>query len=263
MITPAPWRSRPFPDPLARAIRACGLVLLLLAALACGGGEPTGTDETSAEGREAADALAAEGVDAPAGEGDPNAEAGGSPTETATDGSPADAAGGAEEPEEADEPEEPEEPTPSFTSEKNRRQVTLFFQEQDGDLLAPERRRIFLTASVVDQAKQVVIELIEGPRSALLLPTMPRATRLLGLYLDRHGTAYVDLSQELVAEHPGGTSEELATVFSLVNSLTYNFPEIRQVQILVDGEQRDTLKSHLDLQRSFKQDMSIVRLGGR
>jgi hypothetical protein len=261
MIASAPWRSRPPLDSRARAIGACG-VLLLVAALACGGDEPNGADDPSEDATvaTATDAPAADGAETPAGEGGPDgaeAPAGEGDPDGAAGDTPLDAAG------EPAEPDEPEEPPPSFTSEKNRRRVTLFFQEQDGDLLGPERRRIFLTASIVDQAKQIVGELIEGPRSALLLPTMPRRTRLLGLYLDRHGTAYVDLSRELIAGHSGGTSEELATVFSLVNSLTYNLPEIKRVQILVDGEQRETLKSHLDLQRSFVQDMSIVRVGGR
>jgi hypothetical protein len=148
--------------------------------------------------------------------------------------------------------------TPSFTSEQNRREVTLFFQEADSEYLGPERRKIFLTSSVADQAKQIVVELINGPLEKGLLPTLPQQTRLRGLYLDRSGTAYVDLSSELVDFHPGGTDEEIATIFSLVDTLVYNLPEIKRVHILVNGEERDTLKSHLDLRRDYSKDMSIV-----
>ncbi len=146
----------------------------------------------------------------------------------------------------------------SFLSAGNRRSVVLFFQKVDSDLLAPERRRIFLTASPADQAKQIVVELINGPHRRDLLPTIPAETRVLSLYIDRSGTAYVDLSEEAVAFHPGGSAAELATVFSLVNSLTYNFDEIERVRIIIGGVERETLKSHLDLSREYVQDMSIV-----
>lgn len=156
-------------------------------------------------------------------------------------------------------PAQPEESAePSFTSEQNRREVTLFFQESTNEYLGPEKRKIFLTSSVADQAKQIVVELITGPLEKQLLPTFPPQTRLRGLYLDRSGTAFVDLSSELVDLHPGGTNEEIATIFSLVDSLSYNLPEIKRVHILVNGEERDTLKSHLDLRRDFAKDMSIV-----
>ena len=75
-------------------------------------------------------------------------------------------------------PEETAEP--SFTSEQNRREVTLFFQEATSEYLGPERRKIFLTSSVADQAKQIVVELITGPLEKGLLPTLPSQTRLRG-----------------------------------------------------------------------------------
>jgi len=43
-----------------------------------------------------------------------------------------------------------------------------------------------------------------------------------------------------------------------VDTLAYNFPEIRRVKILVEGEERPTLKEHLDLSRAYVADMSLV-----
>ncbi len=151
----------------------------------------------------------------------------------------------------------------AFSGEQNRREVTLFFQESSSDALGPERRKIFLTASSADQAKQIVQELINGPQDKELLATLPAQTRLRGLYFDRAGTAYVDLSDDLVALHPGGSDEEIATIFSIVDSLTYNLPEIKRVHFLINGEERDTLKAHLDLRRDYRQDLSIVDMDRR
>lgn len=147
---------------------------------------------------------------------------------------------------------------PSFISEQNRREVSLFFQEADSEYLGAERRKIFLTTSLADQAKQIVVELINGPQEPGLLPTLPPQTSLRGLYLDRRGSAYVDLSSEAADLHPGGTGEEIATIYSLVDSLTYNLPEIKRVRILINGEERETLKNHLDLRRDYLKNMSIV-----
>jgi len=143
---------------------------------------------------------------------------------------------------------------------ENRREVVLFFQRGDDDTLGPEKRMILPGTTVIDQGKQVVAELIAGPRTKGLLPTIPERTTVLGLYLDKSGTAYLDLSDEFVSDRQEGSSEELATVFSVVDSLTYNLPEIKRVRFLVGGEERETLQSHLDLRRAWLKDMSIVRM---
>lgn len=180
----------------------------------------------------------------------------GAPEEAGTDGTPVEAPGTPAAG--ADAAETPA--SPSFLSDQNRREIVLFFQESDSEYLGPERRKIFLTNSLTDQAKQIVIELINGPQDTDLVPTLPRETQVLGLYLDRSGTAYVDLSAEVESLHPGGTSEEIGTIFSLVNSLTYNLPTIKRVHLLIDGEERESLK-HLDLRRDYRQDLSIVDMG--
>lgn len=143
---------------------------------------------------------------------------------------------------------------------ENRREVVLFFQKSDDDMLGPEKRMILPGTTVIDQGKQVVAELIAGPRTRGLLPTIPERTTVLGLYLDKSGTAYLDLSDEFVSDRQEGSSEELATVFSVVDSLTYNLPEIKRVRFLVGGEERETLQSHLDLRRAWLKDMSIVKM---
>ena len=152
---------------------------------------------------------------------------------------------------------------PEPVVEGNQREVTLFFQSPTTDDLVPEVRKIFLTDSVTDQARQTVKELIGGPQTQLL-PTLPAGTELREIFVSKTGTAYVDFTQALVDKHPGGSAAEISTVFSLVDTLTFDFPEIRRVKILVEGEERETLKGHLDLSRSYVADMSLVsRTEGR
>jgi len=171
----------------------------------------------------------------------------------------------AETPQQAASPETPalsRNPT-TPAEEGNQREVTLFFQSAKDDDLVPETRKIFLTATITDQARQVVKELIDGPHTALL-PTIPATAEVREVYLADGGTVYVDFSKAFVDAHPGGSSAEISTIFSLVDTLTYNFPEIKKVRFLVEGEERATLKEHLDLGRAYVADMSLVsRTEGR
>lgn len=162
-------------------------------------------------------------------------------------------------PEAAAAPETPAlSPSPAPLPGENQREVTLFFQSPEADELMPEKRKIFLTESVGDQARQTVKELIDGSRSGLL-PTMPAGSEVKEVYLSTDGTAYVDLSKSFVDRHPGGSTAEIGTIFSLVDTLAFNFPEIKRVKFLVEGEERITLKDHLDLSRPYVADMSIVK----
>jgi spore germination protein GerM len=150
---------------------------------------------------------------------------------------------------------------PAETQEGNQREVTLFFQAPAGGDLQGEKRKIFLTETVGDQLRQTVKELIDGPRTELVA-TLPAATEIREVYLAADGTAYLDFSQGFVDGHPGGSSGEIDTLFSLVDTLAFNFPEVKRVKILVEGEERPTLKGHLDLTRAYLPDMSIVVQGG-
>ena len=65
---------------------------------------------------------------------------------------------------------------------------------------------------------------------------------------------YVDLSPELRQNHPGGTTNEILTVYAIVSALTTNLPAVTGVQILIDGKEVDTLAGHLDLRRPIERD---------
>src|SRR5574337_1969256 len=99
---------------------------------------------------------------------------------------------------------------------------------------------------MTEDMKRTVIELVKGPTSEDLLPTVPRETKLLNLFIDSAGTAYVDFNQRLRDGLSGDAQEELYTVFSIVNTLVSNFVQITRVQILVEGAEIPTLAGHVD-----------------
>ncbi len=136
-------------------------------------------------------------------------------------------------------------------------QVTLFFSDTNERFLMPEKRLIPKPAGIKLQAAEIVKALIDGPQSELIR-TLPENARLLNVQVD-HGTAFVDFNADLISRHPGGSASEIATIYSLTNSLTTNLPAIQRVKILVQGKDRETLKGHMDLTKAFTFNKEIVR----
>ena len=68
----------------------------------------------------------------------------------------------------------------------------------------------------------------------------------------------MDLSREVVTAHPGGSLDELLTIYAIVNALTMNLPAVTSVQVLVDGKEVDTLAGHVDLRRPLTKNVSWV-----
>lgn len=126
-------------------------------------------------------------------------------------------------------------------ADAGRIQVKLYVLGSSGRELATETREIPLAPSVQEQAKAVLRLLLQ--RSAAI----PSGVKLRDLFITSQGIAYVDLSQELISNHPGGSSAEELTVYSLTQTLVANFPAIKTAKILVEGREIQTIAGHLDL----------------
>src|SRR5215470_10968680 len=142
------------------------------------------------------------------------------------------------------------------TISQRRINVKLLFTTPGSKFLSSEERSIIYQETLLAQAKEVLAELLNGPADQLA-PTIPPGTKLLDLFISKDGIAYADFSSELVSNHPGGSDGEISTVYSIVDTLTLNFPQIKRVQILVDSKAVETLKGHLDLSRPLTQDSTF------
>ena len=87
---------------------------------------------------------------------------------------------------------------------------------------------------------------------------IPAGTALRAVFASDKGEAFVDLSKEVVSGHPGGTLNELLTVYTIVNVLTTNLPAVTSVQVLVDGKEVETLVGHVDLRRPLAKNLDYV-----
>jgi spore germination protein GerM len=146
-------------------------------------------------------------------------------------------------------------PLPSQDEEESdeaarRIRVTLYMLSESGTALAAEDREIALADNLQDQAKQVLRELLAGSRQGRS-SAVPQGVQLREVFITPQGLAFVDLSQELVSNHIGGSRAEELTVYSLSNTLIANFPAVKRVQFLVEGREVPTLAGHLDLTQSY------------
>jgi spore germination protein GerM len=153
-------------------------------------------------------------------------------------------------------------PAEKKVAPREKREVTLFFSDQEGEFLVGERRSIVKREDVEKEARDVIIELTRGPRGKLI-PTLPAQTKLLNLELDDAGLAKVSFNRALSKDHPGGSSAEMMTVFSIVNSLAFNFPRVKRVQILVEGKEIETIAGHLSLRRPIPSNPNLVKGVGK
>jgi spore germination protein GerM len=138
------------------------------------------------------------------------------------------------------------------------RTIVLYFSDGDGEFLVPEKERIEKKKSVDQEAKEIIERLIRGPKGKAT-PTLPAQTRLLNVHVGNDGVAKVSFSKALRTEHPGGSSAEMITVYSIVNSLIANFPEVSRVQILIEGSEIETLTGHLSLRRPLQRKPDLIR----
>ncbi len=149
---------------------------------------------------------------------------------------------------------------PAFEATAPRKKVVLFFASAEVDgRLETEERDIYASEEVTLEAKQILVALIKGSLSGHL-PALPSETRLREVYWAEAGLLVVDITGEATLRHPGGITGEVSSIYSVVNSLTYNLAAVSEVQILIDGAEADTLAGHIDLRRPLPQDLSMTAL---
>ncbi len=126
-------------------------------------------------------------------------------------------------------------------------EVNLFLLDPAAFTLVPVKIERRLHTELTKRLSQVVKALIQETPPNFRNP-IPRGTLLNEVYIDSHQTAYLDFSNHLADGHIGGTAAEGLTVMAILKTVFDAFPDdIKQVQILIDGNQVKTLAGHLNL----------------
>jgi hypothetical protein len=162
---------------------------------------------------------------------------------------PTAAPGGAGAPQAPDAP-----PAPGAAKAVPKIKATLYFASDDGRRLVPVEREVALAEGVVAQARSIVEAQLVAEPPAPLVSTIPKGATLRGLFVSQRHEAFVDLDPSIRTAHPGGTLQELMTVYTIVHVLLTNLPTLQEVQILIGGQEVDTLAGHVDLRRPLRKN---------
>lgn len=150
--------------------------------------------------------------------------------------------------------ENPDKQQAELSADTPMREIVLYFASSDGEALEAEVRSIPKEEGI---ARATVNQLIYGPKTEGLLPTIPAATILEDINI-KDGVCIVDFSEELRSDHPGGLKNEQLTVYSIVNTLS-QFDSVEQVRILVDGKAVESLAGHVDVSEAMAPYDSLVK----
>ncbi len=142
----------------------------------------------------------------------------------------------------------------AITKEVPMREVQLYFTAPEGTFLVPEPQDIPMCDVDRDCINSLLVSLINGSQQGNF-PVLPKETKILGIEVE-NDLVRVDFSRQLVDFHPGGSLTELLSIYSIANSLSESFPYIRQIQILVAGEVRQTLKGHVRIDQPIYANFS-------
>lgn len=138
----------------------------------------------------------------------------------------------------------------------SREEVKLYYATDDAMYLQAELREIIIDDKST-KYKETMEELIKGPESSNLIITIPEDVEVLDIKLEDK-IAYISFNQALVNKHWGGSTGEILTVFSIVNTIT-QFPEIDAAKILIDDNEIETLAGHLDVSIPIKTNENLIK----
>ena len=143
----------------------------------------------------------------------------------------------------------------ALPNEKGQMEITLYFGASTGDMLTPEVRNIPIKEKEPIE-KYIIQELIKGPKDKANSKTVPPETKLLSIET-KEGTCFVNLSEDFKTKHWGGSTGEMLTIYSIVDSLT-ELPDIQKVQFLIEGQKLDVFE-HMVFNEPFSRDESLIK----
>ncbi len=138
------------------------------------------------------------------------------------------------------------------------RAVALFYESQEM-LLVAERREVALPENPAAAVPAVMRELMKGSVNPSVPRLFPSDTVVRAAYLLPDGTAFVDLGGPTLSDGwATGTHQEMMAIHSAVQTAVTNFPEVKRVQILINGTPPETVGGHLSGARPFMPMPALV-----
>ena len=132
--------------------------------------------------------------------------------------------------------------------------IKVYYPDDNGMKLVAETRTVETTQD--GKYKAAMESLLSGTKAKGVVTIIPKKAKLKSVAV-KNGIATVDFSEDLVKNFAGGSTGEEMLVGSIVNTLT-EFPEVKSVQILLEGKKVDSLAGHLDTSKPLKRMTELL-----
>jgi len=129
--------------------------------------------------------------------------------------------------------------------------VTLYVASDSDATLRRSQMNVVLPAERTERARAVLRALFGAYLQSPSPHPIGAGADVRDVYLLGDDTAVVDANSAFANAHPSGVLAEELTVASIVATLNANDSKIQRVKILVNGQERETLAGHADLQRFY------------
>lgn len=136
--------------------------------------------------------------------------------------------------------------------------ATLYFPAPNEDKLMAESRDITWARADADRVRQIVLALAEGSHQGYRR-VIPAPASVRAVFLAADGTAYTDLSNDILNDFEPGIQSETLAIYSIVNSIVMNLPSVKRVKFLIQGQEVETLDGHVDMTAAFAPDLTRVK----
>ena len=135
----------------------------------------------------------------------------------------------------------------------NTQDVTVYYSNLSGDRLVGETKKIAYSAQKsIEQA--IIEQLISGPDSEDCIASLPSNLKLIDV-TTRNGVAYVNFDGAFLDSLVNVSSA--VSFYSVVNTLC-SLPNIRHVQILVNGSSDYVFRENFNLAEIYDRNLDII-----
>ncbi|HIV34177.1 MAG TPA: GerMN domain-containing protein [Candidatus Blautia intestinigallinarum] len=132
--------------------------------------------------------------------------------------------------------------------------LTLYFTNEAGDRLVPERRNVYYSSNL--PLERVVMEqLLKGPREEGMQRTLPDDTNILGVTVSDNicyvnfGSSFLDNTLPV---------QENIPIYSIANSLIDSCG-VKRVQISVEGDSKIIFRETMNLDQFYKKNTDLIQ----
>ncbi len=138
---------------------------------------------------------------------------------------------------------------------KQETDIILYYANEDGSKLVPVTQHLVINSNNVSIEEYIISQLLAGPaEDSGVYPVISSSVELINVVTSDR-TCYINFSESFLEQEQQPVNDEIM-IYSMVNSLC-RLRYVSSVQILINGETRDTLHTVTDISQPFSRNRSL------